>query len=103
MEQGALPQVMLLEAVTEFWLPRNPGVSGAVHTPGTHRAALWSPVAVATWLLLPSESEHSDQATHRLGKLTARARPLPTSSSFCQVYGGIREGRPLHPGSRGGD
>lgn len=80
-----------------------PGVSGAVRTPGTHRAALWPPAAVATWLLLPSETEHSDQATHRLRKLTARARPLPTSSSFCQVCGGIREGRPLHPGSRGGD
>ena len=42
MEQDGLPQVMLLEAVTKFWFPRNLWKS-TVPPPGTHRAALLVP------------------------------------------------------------
>ena len=77
MEQDGLPQVMLLEAVTKFWFPRNLWTSMAPsprHTQGCTSGPLWRWPRDSSW---PMSSEHSDQVTHRLGKLTARARPLP--------------------------
>ena len=73
----SLPQVMFLEAVTKFWFPRNLWKSASPspgHTQGCTSGPLWRWPRDSSW---PMSGEHSDQVTHRLGKLTARARPLP--------------------------
>ena len=44
------------------------------HTQGCTSGPLWQWPRDSSW---PMSGEHSDQVTHRLGKLTARARPLP--------------------------
>ncbi|CAM9522868.1 unnamed protein product [Rangifer tarandus platyrhynchus] len=61
MEQGALPQVMLLEAVTKFWFPRNLRKSAVPSPPWAYTGLhFWSPVVVATSVVM---SEKADRFT----------------------------------------